>query len=165
MNLVKIPFLDTCGESLDQYPKYGDTLEMALITIRRYRDLSEAIVARSLLESSGIIAHLCDENLVRLEWQISNFIGGIRLQVDTEDKQGADAILDSPVPDEISYDSEATAYSQPSCPRCGSTDISFQGSSRKAALASLYAFSIPFPLGPKTWICGNCSNRWEEVEQ
>jgi hypothetical protein len=52
---------------------------MGLTTIRRCRDLSEAIVARSLLESSGIDVNLCDENLVRLDWQVSNFIGGIRL--------------------------------------------------------------------------------------
>lgn len=47
-----------------------------LVTVRRYRDLSEAIVARSLLESAGIDAILRDENMVRMEWQISNFLGG-----------------------------------------------------------------------------------------
>jgi hypothetical protein len=54
---------------------------MALVTIRHYRDLSEAIVARSLLESCGIDAYLGDENLVRLAWQLSNLVGGIGLQV------------------------------------------------------------------------------------
>ena len=52
------------------------------VTLRRYRDLSEAIVARSLLESAGIPVHLRDEDLIRLDWTKSNFIGGIRLQVD-----------------------------------------------------------------------------------
>jgi hypothetical protein len=52
-----------------------------LVTLRRYRDLSEAIVARTLLESAGIYVFLRDENLVRLDWQMSNLIGGIRLQV------------------------------------------------------------------------------------
>lgn len=68
--------------SLDQHSTVTNNQQMAhLTTIRRFRDLSEAIVARSLLESGGIEAYLCDENLVRLDWQISNFIGGIRLQV------------------------------------------------------------------------------------
>jgi hypothetical protein len=58
---------------------------MVLVIIKRYRELSEAIVARSLLESAGIVVALCDENLVRLDWEISNFIRGIRLQVDSED--------------------------------------------------------------------------------
>lgn len=61
----------------------------SLITLRRYRDLSEAIVARSLLESAGIAVYLRDENLVRLDWQVSNFIGGIRLQVDAANEQSA----------------------------------------------------------------------------
>src|SRR5580658_4937233 len=56
--------------------------ERKLVTVRRYRDLSEAIVARSLLESAGITVYLRDENLVRLDWQISNAVGGIRLQVE-----------------------------------------------------------------------------------
>src|ERR1700685_1863096 len=51
-----------------------------LVTLRRYRDLSEAIVARTLLESAGIYVFLRDENLVRLDWQGSKLIGGIRLQ-------------------------------------------------------------------------------------
>lgn len=121
--------------------------------------MSEAIVARSLLESAGIKVDLCDENLVRLDWQVSNFIGGIRLQVSSEDKQEAAEILDAPIPDLIDY-GDTAVYSQPVCPRCGSTDISFQDASRKAALVSLYAFSVPLPLGNETWFCSNCGNRW-----
>jgi hypothetical protein len=137
---------------------------MPVVTIKRYRDLSEAIVVRSLLESAGIVVVLCDENLVRLDWQISNFIGGIRLQVNSEDEQEAREIIDSPVPDPIDYEGEAGSYPQPLCQRCGSTNISFQGASRKAALISLYILSVPVPLGPKTWICGSCDHRWEAVE-
>src|SRR6202008_3613019 len=68
-----------------------------LVTIRRYRDLSEAIVARSFLESAGIPVYLRDENLVRLDWQVSNFIGGIRLQVEADDEQAAVELLNQPV--------------------------------------------------------------------
>lgn len=53
-----------------------------LITVARYRDLSEAIVVRTMLESAGIYVFLRDENLIRLDWQVSNFIGGIRLEVE-----------------------------------------------------------------------------------
>jgi hypothetical protein len=119
-------------------------------------------VARSLLESSGITAYLCDENLVRLDWQVSNFIGGIRLQVEPEHQQDATGLLDSPVPDDIEFDSDTSVYTQPRCPRCNSTAVSFEGSSRKAALASLYVLSIPLPLGPETWSCNNCKLRWAD---
>src|SRR5271170_1771821 len=87
------------------------------VTIRRYRDLSEAIVARSLLESAGIAAYLRDENLVRLEWQISNFIGGIRLQVERADEAAAAELLSQPIPDKVPFDDQ-TEFAQPLCPIC-----------------------------------------------
>jgi hypothetical protein len=138
---------------------------MALTTIRRYRDLSEAIVARSLLEASGISASLCDENLIRLNWYISSSIGGIRLQVEEDDETDAIEILDSPIPEVIDYDDGNSPYTQPRCPRCHSLNITFEGSDRKAALASLWAFAIPFPLGPETWTCEDCASQWQETEE
>ncbi len=75
--------------SLDP-PLLDDPAELAterrLITIRRFRDLSEAIVVRGFLEANGIPVYLQDENLVRLDWQVSNFIGGLRLQVESADE-------------------------------------------------------------------------------
>jgi hypothetical protein len=134
-----------------------------LVTLRRYRDLSEAIVARSLLESAGIYAFLCDENLIRLDWQMSNFIGGIRLQVEAKDESPAMDLLDQPNPTSIPFGGEAD-FLQPLCPKCGSADIMFQGSSRGAALASLYVLSLPLPLGRQTWLCNSCESRWEVTE-
>ncbi len=122
-------------------------------------------MARSLLESSGIEVILCDENLVRLDWQISNFIGGIRLQVEEMDAPDATAILDSPVPDRIDYGSGERDYSQPECPRCGSTNLSFEGAARGAALISLYALAVPIPSGSKSWSCADCGSRWEAAER
>lgn len=135
-----------------------------LVTIRRYRDLSEAIVARSFLESAGIAAFLCDESIVRLEWQISNFIGGIRLQVEAAHREAALELLAQPIQNPISFGNQAD-FSQPNCPRCGSMDITFKGSSRGPALASLYLLSLPLPLGRKTWQCNSCDARWEDTEK
>ncbi|MGC2539667.1 MAG: hypothetical protein WA372_00605, partial [Candidatus Sulfotelmatobacter sp.] len=39
-----------------------------LVTIRQFRDLPEALLAKGSLESSGIECFLADENLVRLDW-------------------------------------------------------------------------------------------------
>jgi hypothetical protein len=134
-----------------------------LITVSRYRDLSEAIVARSMLESAGIPVYLRDENLVRLDWQVSNFIGGIRLQVESSNEKQALELLAQPIQKNIPYSGD-DEFVQPSCPSCGSTEITFEGASRKAALASLYAFSLPLPQGRETWTCENCGARWEDME-
>ncbi len=134
-----------------------------LVTVARYRDLSEAIVARSLLESAGIAAELRDENLIRLDWQISNFIGGLRLQVEDKDEATARAILAQPIPEEFHFGAFAE-YEQPHCPRCGSIDISYEGASRGAALASLYILALPMARGRETWLCSSCGVRWEDAE-
>jgi len=135
----------------------------SLVTLRRYRDLSEAIVARSMLESAGIFVFLRDENLVRLDWQVSNFIGGIRLEVEAKDEQAALALLSQAIPAYIPFDDD-DEFVQPRCPHCGSTDITFEGASRGAALASLYVLAIPLPTGRETWLCHSCDSRWEETD-
>jgi hypothetical protein len=139
-----------------------------LVTIRRYRDLSEAIVARSLLESAGLRVELRDENLVRLDWQYSNMIGGIRLQVEEADAAAATALLDEPAPETIEFagpfDASKPEFTQPHCPRCGSLDIVFEGAAQNVAYASLYLFALPLPRGAKAWSCHACGARWEDTE-
>jgi hypothetical protein len=138
-------------------------VQRAMVTVARYRDLSEAIVARTMLESAGIYVFLRDENLVRLDWQVSNFIGGIRLQVETNDEARANELLSQAIPEVIPFDEDGD-FLQPHCPNCGSIDITFEGSSRGAALASVTMLGVPLPLGRETWFCHSCEARWEEVE-
>ena len=130
-----------------------------LVTIRSYRDLSEAIVARAVIESARIFCFLRDENLIRLDWQVSNFIGGIRLQVGASDVEAGRALLSHPIPNEFVIPDQKE-FSQPRCPRCTSTDITWERKGRKAALASLYLFSLPFPRGSGSWHCSSCDLHW-----
>jgi len=131
-----------------------------LVTVRRYRDLSEAIVARGMLESAGIAVELRDENLVRLDWQVSNFIGGIRLQVDEADANAGLELLEQPVPETIPFAGWGQ-FEQPKCPQCGSVEITFEGAERGAALTGLWVIGLPLPTGRETWVCANCGARWE----
>jgi hypothetical protein len=95
---------------------------------------------------------------------VSNFIGGIRLQVDEPDATAALTLLDQPVVDPIPQNGQAD-FDQPHCPRCGSSEITFDGSSRGVALASLFLLAVPLPLGPETWRCDSCGVRWQEDEE
>ena len=149
------PLLSENGDPSDLYRD--------LITIRRYRDLSEAIVARGVIESAGIFCFLKDENFVRLDWQMSNLIGGISLQVSKEDVEAAEAILQQPAPEEIPLPDQPS-FEQPHCPRCDSIDIAWERRGRKAALISLYLFSLPAPRGSESWHCNQCGLRWIEED-
>jgi hypothetical protein len=153
-----LEFVEPPPPTEDTTPEFRD-----LTTIRRYRDLSEALVARAVIESAGIFCFLKDENLVRLDWQVSNFIGGIRLQVAAGDVDVANDILSQPVPNEI-FIPDQPGFMQPRCPRCTSTDIAWERQGRKAALASLYLFSLPLPRGSESWHCNSCDLRWVDDE-
>jgi hypothetical protein len=64
------------------------------IVLRQFRDLPEALVARSILESAEIECWFGDDNLVRMDWLISNAIGGIKLCVRRTDADAASMLLD-----------------------------------------------------------------------
>lgn len=64
-----------------------------LVTIGKYRDLPEALLAKGSLESAGIECFLSDDNVVRMDWFWSNLMGGVKLNVRTEDADAALEIL------------------------------------------------------------------------
>ena len=135
-----------------------------LATVRRYRDLTDAIVNRSLLESAGIQAWIADENLVRMDWFLSNAVGGMRLQVDQADKATALEILNAEVPATIDY-SDEESYMQPTCPKCGSAEITLgDGTERGRSFVALALIQIPVPPREAAWHCEACGARWVETE-
>jgi hypothetical protein len=131
-----------------------------LVAVRRYRDLAEAYVGRSLLESAGIPAWIADENLVRMDWFYSNLVGGMRLQVDERNEAAAREILEERAPKTITY-GEEEIYVQPTCPKCGSDEITLgSGTERGRSLLALYVLAIPVPPREAAWHCEACGAQW-----
>lgn len=126
------------------------------VTVRSFRDLSEGIVARAALESAGISCLLRDENTVRLEWQISNFIGGMRLQVCEPDLQEAQQVLAGLAADEVAAEER--------CPRCNGTNLSHDQQRRGLALMALWLFGVPMPQGKAKWRCADCGTSFPEKQ-
>ena len=134
-----------------------------LVTVRRYRDLAEAYVGRSLLESASIPAWIADEHLVRMDWFYSNLVGGLRLQVDECNEAAAREILEEGAPETITY-GEEEVYVQPTCPKCGSAEITLgSGTERGRSLVVLYVLSIPVPPRQATWHCEACGAQWVDA--
>ena len=133
-----------------------------LVTIRQFRDLPEALLAKGSLESSGIECFLADENLVRLDWFISNLIGGIKLSVKAQDVENAKIILDDGILEGL-YVQGVGLYEQPRCPQCQSLDVNFQELDRPIAYISAF-LRVPLPVQKKAWHCQACDAEWEEDE-
>jgi hypothetical protein len=142
-------------------PEPRQQMEMReLVTIRQFRDLPEALLARGSLESSGIECFLADENLVRLDWFISNFIGGIKLNVRAADVENARRLLDEPILEGL-YVQGIGLYEQPRCPKCQSLDVNFQELDRPIAYMSAF-LRMPMPVQRPAWHCQACDAEWED---
>ncbi|HUM05355.1 MAG TPA: hypothetical protein VLT90_07830 [Terriglobales bacterium] len=130
------------------------------VTLRQFRDLPEALLAKASLNSAGIEAYLVDDNMVRLDWFWSNLLGGIKLKVRPEDEQAATEILSQPIPERLEIEGIGE-YDQPRCPRCQSLDVSYRELNKLVSYGSAY-LGIPIPVHTKAWSCHACRNEWEE---
>ena len=128
------------------------------VTIRAFRDLPEALLAKGSLESAGIDCALVDDNVVRMDWLWSNSMGGVKLQVDAEDAPAAEEILAQPIPEHFDV-SGVGEYEQPRCPKCGSLDINFQELDPAAYLSVAL---VPVPFHRRAWSCRSCHVEWED---
>jgi hypothetical protein len=75
-----------------------------LVLLRRFRDIPEALLAKGRLESASIECFLADDNMVRMDWFISNLLGGVKLLVDAEQFREAARILNEPISEEFEED-------------------------------------------------------------
>lgn len=131
------------------------------VTLRSFRDLPEALLAKGSLESAGIEAYLLDDNMIRMDWFISNLLGGIKLQVRPKDVEAANEILNQPIPETLEVEGIG-AYQQPKCPVCQSLDVAFQELSKFASYGTAYV-GIPIPVHKPGWTCHACGHEWDDI--
>lgn len=130
------------------------------VMIRRFRDLPDASIAKSMLDSAGIESFLVDDNLIGLHWFYSNAVGGIKLLVRQEDADTANKLLDQNVPANFNVEGVGE-FEQPRCPRCQSSDVAFDGLDKHITYGLLF-FSLPIPMANKGWKCHACGHTWKD---
>ncbi len=134
----------------------------ALVTLQHFRDIPEALLAKGKLESARIACVLADGNLVRMDWLLSNAIGGLRLQVRQGDLESARALLAEPIPPEFSAEEVGEPYQQPRCPHCYSLDIGFEKLDRFWTYGLWLLLQFPVPIRKDNWKCYTCGAEWVE---
>lgn len=149
-------------EFLPQAVEVDEAAHPSLVTVALFRDLSEAVLARGMLQSAGIECFLADENLIRLDWFYSNAIGGMRLQVREEDAEAAEQILNVSAPQDFIFDDQQDSFEQPRCPKCGSLDIRFEGVDQATSYTSAW-IGFPIPFRRDTWRCTVCEHEWKDA--
>jgi Putative prokaryotic signal transducing protein len=146
---------------LSEAPPGIDVIEeRELVLLRRFRDLPEALMAKGSLEAAGIECFLADDNMIRMDWFISNLLGGIKLLVSPEDLEDANAVLNQPIPESLDVEGVGE-YRQPHCPACNSLEVSFEELNKKIAYSSAY-LGVPLPIHRKAWRCNVCGHEWQD---
>lgn len=134
-------------------------------TVANFRDVHEAHIAKGMLEAEDIPAIVIDDNMVGMNWLLSQAIGGVRVQVPEEAYDRAMEILkcQQGIVDSTPEANSPENSLEDVCPSCGSSSISPQPYSRwsiVAILLSFLAFGLPLFFGRKKWVCKDCGAAW-----
>jgi hypothetical protein len=131
-----------------------------LIVVRRFRDLPDALVAQSVLDSAGLQSSLFDENIIRLNWFYSYAMKEVKLMTSLEEAQDALALLDAKPPD--SFHATTGEYVQPRCSACQSPAVSNKPLIGAAAY-TLAFFGVPISFRREAWFCRACHHQWSDT--
>jgi predicted RNA-binding Zn-ribbon protein involved in translation (DUF1610 family) len=91
----------------------------------RFISIGEAEAAASALEAAGIEFLLGDENIIGIDWQMAQAVGGVKILVREEDLERASEILSVPAGDQVVEPIiETPETADPIvCPECGSPEF------------------------------------------
>ena len=132
------------------------------VILRRYRDLPEAVVVKSILDFDSIECFLTDENLIRMDWFWSGLLGGVKLWVRQQDVEEAQKLIEQSPPEGFNVEGVGE-FQQPRCPKCYSVEISFKELVKPVAFISAY-LGLPIPLKRRGWKCHSCGHSWRQFD-
>jgi len=134
-------------------------------TVASFREPYKAHLARGKLEAEGIHAVVLDEHLVRLDWVLSQAIGGVKVQVAIEQLEDARKILEGDHSYELAAIEGSSLTDSPllACPRCGADLGSIRSYSLWSLIPSLF-FLLPVFFRRKVQICIRCRTRLPTAE-
>lgn len=130
-----------------------------LVTVASYTNPWDAHVACGLLESEGVRAWLAGEHHVWVNWPLSQALGGVKLQVSTEDQAAALDILRAMQDGEFETALQAECGMQPdACQNCGSLDFQARLSKNLIALNVVTTLwvAVPFSAAMAGKVCRRC---------
>ena len=126
--------------------------------------VSEAELARIKLESNDIQCFLGGKNFVSTYWLMSGGDRGVKLQVRKSDVEKALKILeaDSHINFDETDDSDMRPEPiNPSCPKCSSESIEYEGFSITMFYIGILFLRFPLPFLKKKYKCINCGEVWK----
>ena len=130
------------------------------VAVASFTSPVEAHLARTQLEADGITCVMSDEYLVRVDWLLSNAVGGVKLMVPVWEAEHARDIL-RPRP-RLVVVAGAGSEEEMICPRCHCDDVYYTRFSRRAAGLFVLLLGFAIPWRDRRWTCKQCGYAWKE---
>jgi hypothetical protein len=135
-------------------------------TVASFAEPWKAHILRGRLEAEGIFALIVDEGQVGLNWPWAWALGGVKVQVLGDDRDGALEIVRRGLAGDYRHELEAVfgPIDAPSCPQCrADLFTSRRPISMRALLVVMYLyFGVIFPVTASIHRCGACGNTWRD---
>ena len=135
-----------------------------LVTVGIFTGPIDAHLAKGRLEAEGIPTFIAHEHHIWANWALSHALGGVKLQVVSENAVQAQAILKEHVEGkyEIALKEEFPDITGNSCPRCGSKEFksAIPFGLLDLVVLTLGLISIIFPVRREKHTCLKCGNKW-----
>lgn len=114
-----------------------------------------------MLEGAGIPAFVADDHLISTQWLYSTALGGVKLQVVSEDLEAARDLLDRHGIDDLATipESQQPPADGDICPSCTSSEIRGSQVFRSSLALSLLA-QVPLFAWRRRWVCEACGYSW-----
>jgi hypothetical protein len=130
-----------------------------LLVARTFSYPAEAELARTVLTAAGIESSIRNENLIRIDWFLSNAVGGVKLMVRRSDLEQASELLAS---DAELTPGEVEEGDGERCPRCGgSSAMAHPLWGGRWVVPVLLTFAVPAWLQVRRRRCDTCDYTWK----
>lgn len=129
------------------------------VTVASFSQPFEAHLAKTQLEADGITCVVSDEYLIRVDWLLSNAVGGVKLMVPVWEAERAKDIL-RPRPRLVAVappESEELI-----CPRCHCDDVYYTRYSHRVGALFILLLGFLIPWRDRRWTCKQCGYAWKE---
>jgi len=130
------------------------------VTVASFSRPVEAYLARTQLEADGITCVVSDEYLIRVDWLLSNAVGGVKLMVPVWEAERAKEIL-RPRP-RLVVVAGAGSDEEMICPRCHCDDVYFTRFSSRMGGITMQLLGFLNPWRSRRWTCKQCGYEWKE---
>jgi hypothetical protein len=125
------------------------------VVARRFTNVLDAHLAKSVIEAAGIDVELMDEHVVSMNWMYSNLVGGVTALVAADRLDDAHALLTTSAVLVDAPDSAADGVDD-RCASCGSNEFESFGPQSSLLILTWLIIGVPLGWPMRRRICRQC---------